>query len=91
MIEFVIKKKDLKQAIEELCANREPHHTDPADIHVTSDTVTFRSVGTATTVTARGSKSGTMRIPLSGLEKAIRRFGHVQKRRDNNHLQARFA
>jgi len=70
VIEFMIKTKDLKQAIKEISANRESHPTDPADICVTSDTATFRSVGTQAPISVRNCKRGTMRIPFRVLEKA---------------------
>jgi hypothetical protein len=69
VFEFTVAVKELKQAIQEIGANREAdQRTDPVDIVVSSGTAKLHSVGTKTEVPVAGREPGSARLPFIVLE-----------------------
>lgn len=69
-VEFIIRTSDLRQATNQLKANRGKRtETDFVDILVSECAATFRSVGTETEVPVNGKIPGSVRIPLRIVDK----------------------
>src|ERR1700690_290592 len=67
MVEFIIRTKDLKHAVQELSVNR-GSHADPADILVSQCVASFCAVGTETDVPVTGKRTGSVRLPFPVLK-----------------------
>jgi len=64
-VEFTVRPSDLRQATNELKANRaEQGQNDFVDILVSECAATFRSIGTETEIPVNGKQPGSIRLPL---------------------------
>ena len=69
-VEFTIPNSDLRQAIEQLKANRGTYNdTDFVDIVVSESSALFHTVGTESEAAVHGTTSGSIRVPLRVIDK----------------------
>ena len=72
-VEFVVRASDLRQAVNELKANRGAQGKDDfVDILVSEVVAMFRSVGTETEIPVNGKQPGSVRLPLRCVDSAKR-------------------
>jgi len=80
-VEFVVGVEDLRNALREIEVNRGSHaSTDFVDFLVSEVAATVRSVGTETEIPVNGKHPGSVRLPLSLLDRASKVIGSYRQK-----------